>query len=393
MLHKIVDIIKSSTYQIKDGTLFCNDYIIVDLDCIEFLEAKNITENILNTKQVGDRINLELSLAHLNSIGYYEDCETFILKNKYCSSTEVYYIEEIKCFSSASNAFIHKYLSVINLICAIKNIAKHTYTDADIENSIVFREDQFLFLPFKYDSSDIIMINSNDIDKLNSISNVLLEANTEKKLLFINELVDFLNRKEENNRFKFLLSQYIDFYEKCNNAYQFYLSDFSYHKLKIELDSKALDYTQRIQSVINESQTKLIAIPTAFVLVFAAFDFVDLFAIKNVSVMLSLIIFAILIQLFLNNQKSTLNFIRENILSYKEIFNNNKIDEISSKFSLVDKELQKQRNRLGIVEVILWLIPFALICLWLFLIDFQTISCLLYLLFIIIVVVQKIFIR
>lgn len=393
MLQRIVDILKSSTYRIDQGTLFCSSYTIKDLECVEYLEEKNAFENILNSKKIGSVIDLELSLAHLNSLGFYEDCETFILKNKFNFPIDLFYIEELNCFSSQSNEFIQKYTSVITLITAIKKIAKHTYINTDVENSIIFREDQSTFLPFIYNSSDIKLININNVNILNSISDVFGETNTEKELMFINQLIELLNPKEENSRFKFLLSHIAELYDKCNSAYQFYLRDFSYNKLKIELDSKALDYTQKIQSVINESQTKLIAIPTAFVLVFVAFDFADLFAIKNIATMLSLGVFSLLIQLFLDNQKSTLNFIKDNIDSYKETFNGNNIENISSKFSLVGIELKKQRNRLSIVEVILWIIPASLFCLWLFLIDLQAISFILGLSLIVIVTILKIFIR
>lgn len=393
MLQRIVDIIKSSTYRIERGTLFCTNHIVADTDCIEFLETKNVLENILETSQVGATIDLELSLAHLNSIGFYEDCDTFVLKNKFCSPSELFYIDEIKCFSSEYSEFILKYTSVITLIATIKKISKHTYIDTDLENSIIFSEHQSTFLPFIYDSSDIKLININDIDSLNSISDVYGEPSTEKKLMFINQLIEFLNSREEISRFKFLLSHTVELYNKCINAYQYYLRDFSYNKLKIELDSKALEYTQKIQSVINDSQTKLIAIPTAFVLVFAAFDFTDLFAIKNIATMLSLVIFSLLIQLFLNNQKSTLNFIKDNIDSYKETFNGNNIENISHKFSLVEIEFKKQRNRLSIVEVILWAIPAFLFCLWLFLIDFQVISFIVSLSLIVIMTILKIFMR
>lgn len=136
--------------------------------------------------------------------------------------------------------------------------------------------------------------------------------------------------------------------------------------MKIELDSKALEFAQKIQSVINESQTKLIAIPTVFVLAFVSFDYSDLLSNKNIFTIISLFIFAILIQLFLNNQFSTLRFINENVISYKDTFKRNDIDKISSKFSLVDKEREKQEKRLILIEAILWLIPVGLLCTWLF---------------------------
>lgn len=394
MLHRIVDIIKGSTYKIEQGTLFCKSYIVTDIVCIEFLVTENVLENALEINQIGATIDLELSLAYLNSLGFYEDCETFILKNKYCLPSELFYINEINCFSTDDSEFIQKYMSVIALIDAIKKIAKHTFIiDADIENSIIFNEDQSTSLPFIYNSSDIKLININDVDCLNSITDIYSATSTEKKLMYINQVIELLNPIEEIIRFKYMLSHIVEYYNKCNNAYQYYLRDFSYNKLKIELDSKALEYTQKIQSVINDSQTKLIAIPTAFILVFAVFDFTDLFAIKNIATILSLFIFALLIQLFLSNQKSTLNFIKDNIDSYKETFNGNIIESISSKFTLVEIEYRKQRNRLRIVEVILWAIPVCLLCLWLFLINLQAVSVVLILLFIVIVAILKIFMR
>jgi len=392
MLWKIVDIISTSDSRIQEGTLFCDNYIVTDNAIIEYLESINAFENIPTKKQVGDKINLELSLAHLNTIGYFEDCETFIIKNRYSLQLDLYYIDEIKCYSSESNDFFTKYNLIINLINSIKKVAKHTYTDLNIDNSIIFREDKSIFLHFLFDASDIELIKTSESDSINSIIRVFNEDNTEKQLLFINELIDFLNPKDENSRFKFLLSQFGTLYDKCNNAYQFYLRDYSYNKLKIELDSKALDYTQRIQSVINDSQTKLIAIPTAFVLVFVAFDFNDLFAVKNIASILSLFIFAILIQLFLNNQKSTLSFIWENILSYKETFSSNSIETISSKFTLVEKELKKQKNRLRMVEFLLWSIPIVLTSLWLFLINYSVLLCQIKSLFIMIASIMKLFI-
>jgi len=373
MLARIIKVINKSQHHIEDGTIFCNNYIIEDSDCINFLESENIFENFIKTKELGSTVDIELSLAKLNKLGFYENCEIFILKNKYKEPTLLYYIEELDCYSSDTNDFLSKYRSIINLIDSIKEIAKLTYSDTDTDNSIIFREDKSIFIPLIYNNSTINQLNIKEIHKLNLITNSFKEENSEKKLLFINELIDYLIGKDEESKFEFLLLHFIEFYEKCNNAYQFYLSNYSYNKLKIELDSKALEYTQKIQSVINDSQTKLIAIPTAFVLIFAAFDYESLMSVKNIASIVGLLIFSLIIQLFLNNQKSTLNFIWANILSYKESFKGNKIEIISSKFLLVEKEFNKQKKRLKIVEILLWTIPALLICLCIALLSFELI--------------------
>ncbi len=94
MLRRIIDIIKSSNTKISNGTLFCNGYIIADAECIDYLENNNILENSLYSRKNGECVNLELSLAHLNSIGYYEDCITFCIKNKYVLPSKKFFIEE-----------------------------------------------------------------------------------------------------------------------------------------------------------------------------------------------------------------------------------------------------------------------------------------------------------
>ncbi len=371
MLKKIVELINNSNSSIKDGTIFCKDHIILEKDCIEFLVTENILENDLYSTEIETKIDLELNLKRLNAVGYYDKCEDFIIKNKYSEPEILYYINELNFFSTESCDFSNNYKCILELISAITKVSKHSYDDSGIHKSIVFREDKSSFIPFIYNLPTVLNINDKELEKINSFSECLKEENSKKTVLFINELIDFLSGKIEENKFEYLISHFTEFYEKCNNAYQYYLSNFSYNKLKIELDSKALEFTQKIQTVINDSQTKLIAIPTAFIFVFAAFDYKNLMALKNIATIIGLFIFSILIQLFLNNQKSTLNFIWENIRSYKSSFNENNIDKISSKFSLVEKEFDKQKTRLKIVETILWTIPVVLFCMWIFLIEFE----------------------
>ena len=46
------------------------------------------------------------------------------------------------------------------------------------------------------------------------------------------------------------------------------LKKFSYHDLKNEVDEDILDYTKKIYSTVNDIQTKLIAVPAAYLLIF-----------------------------------------------------------------------------------------------------------------------------
>ncbi|KAA4740423.1 hypothetical protein F3B34_15565 [Bacteroides fragilis] len=252
---------------------------------------------------------------------------------------------------------------IITLINAISHISKHSYTDVDINNAIIFREDKSLFLPFIYDSSDIRDIKIEDSEKFTFLSDLFNNSDSDKKLLFINELIDFLSPYNENDRFRYLLLYICEFISKANNAYQYYIRNFSYNKLKSELDNAALEFSKKIQTVINESQTKLIAIPAAFVLSAANIEFNNILSIKNITILISLYIFAVLIGIFLNNQSSVLKMIDKNIQTYKDTFDSNN-SVVKEAFTLVDKELKKQKTRLLVTQFINWGIPVLLTLLY-----------------------------
>jgi hypothetical protein len=332
---------------------------------IDFLNDRDIIENTNYENKPGETVDLELSLSGLNKIGYYQTKDDLIRKNRYEYPTDVFWVAQLGHFSDESIAtFYWKFELIIRLIDAVIKIAKHNYTDVDVNYALITNDDKALLLPLICSSGQIDALVAVELDQITLVINVFEDTNTEKKLLFINELIDYLSPVTETERFDTLLRTIMEFTDKCQNAYQYYLRDFSYNKLKIELDSKALEFTQKIQGVINDSQTKLVTIPTAFVLVFAAFDFKDLSSVKNLIAVVSLFIFAVLIQVFLNNQYSSLNFTAASITAYKETFSQNNIIKFQEKFTLVDNELVKQRRRLCLITWLLWLIPSSLLLIW-----------------------------
>lgn len=198
---------------------------------------------------------------------------------------------------------------------------------------------------------------------MNYATELFKKNNSEEKLLFINELMEFLSNVTEENRFVYLLQNFNEYYSKSIDSFQYYIRNFSYNKLKSELDNAILDYSKKIQSVINDAQSKLIAIPAAFVLAAANIEFDNILSIKNIAILISLYIFALLIGIFLNNQSSVLNMIDINIQSYKGSFGGNG-NVVKDAFILVDKELIKQKNRLFITQFINWGIPALLTLLY-----------------------------
>lgn len=192
----------------------------------------------------------------------------------------------------------------------------------------------------------------------------------------MNEFVDFCLNFDDEIRFTLMIDNFDSFINKAFSMYDFYLRNFSYNKLKLEIDSKAIEFNQKLQSVINESQTKLIAIPVAFVLVLTSLDYDNIISSKNIFSIFGLFIFSFLLQIFLHNQKSAIKFIEENIDHYKSTFKKQDKNEVEISFNRVNNEKNKQFERLILIEVIVWFIPFFTTGILLFLYNYQIVALL-----------------
>src|SRR5690606_22982018 len=108
------------------------------------------------------------------------------------------------------------------------------------------------------------------------------------------------------NRFSYLIKNFKRFYEKCEVSYSYYLTNFSYNKLKIEVDNAVLDFSKNIRSVINDSQTKLIAIPAAFLFLCIEIDWQNSWGLKSFIIVIASLLFSYLIDIFILNQTASL---------------------------------------------------------------------------------------
>lgn len=375
MLDKIVQIIiSSSSIIIGENVLFCQ-HQINDLEFISQLYEENVIENTsIDSYKVNDIVILEFSLTSLLSKGFYYNVDIFLKWNYYEFPKQEIYIYELNNYLAESVNFKEEYNSIVNLVKQIIEISKYSYQEDELLNSIIVREEKSLFLILKYSFDDLKSIDKEKVSLIESFIDILKSHITmDKKNIYLNQLVEFLYKEEEQTRFSYLIRNFDKYIKKSSATYNYYLRDFSYNKLKIELDSKALEFSQKLQSVINDSQTKLIAIPTALVFVLSTLDYENINAIKNYLALVGLILFCIFIQIFINNQKSAIAFIEENINYYKGTFKDD-INEIKESFKKVELEKNKQIKRLFQIQILLWLIPIITISVLFFVNGYKYIS-------------------
>ncbi|MNV31879.1 hypothetical protein D3C71_1232010 [compost metagenome] len=273
-----------------------------------------------------------------------------------------FYVYSEKCLypENTENKSISSYLAIVNLIDCLSSLAAYKSE----ESLYILQDKSGVAVPLLY-SKILTEGQQPNLENISSFTNTI-NTHTEKKKIFTKELIDFLSlENDENGRLSYLFMKFDQFHAQYEAAYTFFLSDFSYSKLKLELESAILDYSKNIRAIINDSQTKLIAIPAAFLVASTQLDLDNVYLVKNFLIVVTSYIFSILIEIFIRNQESALKIFEDNIRSYKTTFiikNNNTETNykstlqsiISDGFSAIDLELSNQRKRLILIRWINW---------------------------------------
>ncbi|WP_343686735.1 hypothetical protein [Chryseobacterium gleum] len=347
-------------------------FCITDVKQINLLQEVEI-DNILNEKgipvsdnelKVGQTYVFDLAWTSLRRHNFYTTCADFVMFNNKDKSEE-FYILEINCTEKdIDNFFIKNYHDLI----LIKEFIVKISNDNIQEKYLIYFENRYLKIPNILSPDNISKIEYVlDKDLLTNFFIDYEKSSDEIKAIFKSELINFLNEISEGERLKFLYYNFSDFYKRCIIGYEYYIKDFSYIKVKTELDNAVLDFSKNIRTVVNDSQNKLIIIPAAVVLAFTTFEVKEPFNTKNIFVLASSVLFAYMMDSFVNNQKSALEIIKTNITNYKTLFfnkNKSKTENLNGmildSFEKADDELQRQENWMLGIKIINWIIPISL---------------------------------
>lgn len=286
---------------------------------------------------------------------YYEKVEDLINSNKYSYPDLPFFIYELNYSSNngQSNLVIENYKNTIVLIDFLKTVSDHF-----VEDEIFFFGTKKLTIKLKYSHEDLVT-NSN----YNELIKHILESVDieERKIIFCNELISFASSFEADKCFINISKRFDDLFYNYKKSYSFYLEKYSYNKVKAELDNDIISYGTRIQSVINDIQTKLISIPIAFLLISAQFDLSGVKMMNNLLLIISSIIFSCLLEILLQNQFFTLKFVYQDVKMYKLRIDENKKkainEDLDGLFNKIYRSYRKQNKLLHLIRFLIWTIP------------------------------------
>ncbi len=356
MIKEITAIIRTSANTRTEGDILYCEHTVQDANLLERLyEAALLHNSGIEDLRPGDIVILEFSFAALFSQGIYENRASFLRKHYYRHPSRDIFICETGSYFTDDHIFHTAYTVVVRFMEALAGLAQFSYFEEELRKLLLVREDVSLLLPLHYTCADLSALKATTLEQLQDVT-VLFSGNAfpDRQGLFINELIHYLQQEPEAQRFSFLLQHFGQYYTRATSAYTYYLRNFSYNKLRLEMDAKALDFSQRLQGVVNDIQNKLIVIPSAFVLVITTFIvnrnrlfYVNIFSFAG------FLIFCAYFQIFIANQRSLLRIIKSHIDKYLGTFREAAFEELKASFSLVYEEHRNQSFRLLLVNMIL----------------------------------------
>lgn len=268
-----------------------------------------------------------------------------------------FFLKDSKWASTDPNPplIVQKYRVLLDFIGALVGTAE--YFDKNSQE-LVFFIDKKLVLPILYNKQALEDLETETTELL--LEKIKDETHKEqKKVILAKELTLMLSPIPSENRFTKLIKSMDDIEKSYNDGYRLFVAEFSYEKIKDQIETEKLREMEKIHKTFSDIQNQILSIPVAMVIVATQLKPAEkigtAFWINN-TVLVSVWVFFALTLLILLNQKSTLSVINEEVERKREKIKKDYAaiqDLIEGAFRAIEKRLSRQKCILYIVIIIL----------------------------------------
>lgn len=268
-------------------------------------------------------------IAYCLPNGFYLSLEVMlgVISNR-VSTPSNFYLLDIDYFYSKESTdepplLIKKYLSATNLFNLLSKSADHVI-EIGSEKRLIFLASNKKEITPTYNSHDLV-----ELPNIESFKNDFIDTNQhaeQKKAILKSAITDLFNGVS-SIPFSLVISKFSELYKITNENYNLYVSEFSFNKVKAEIERERLDATIKLNKAFSDIQNQLLAIPAAIIV--AGGQMVDSkgFDSKNLILWIGVVVFSIFMALLIRNQKNTLVAIEHEI--------NLQWDQLKSKYSAI----------------------------------------------------------
>ncbi len=232
---------------------------------------------------------------------------------------------------------------------------------ADFERSpdprypdLTFFQGQKVDMRLKYAPSDLVGLRH--IEDL--AEELTAQADKEpRRQIFVRTLVDTLAPVESPDRFRHLLREFGRVYDSYTRSHQLYMEDFSFEEVRSAFEEKKVAFVKELHGVVTDAQSKLVAIPLAFLVVAASLNPEDGVSLPNVVLLLGAVLFSFLLDVLVRNQKDALEAIKADVDLLRDRYTSradSPLAILNRGFSNLDNQYAKQKTRLKILQGVVW---------------------------------------
>lgn len=343
-----------------NGSLVLKKEDIINIKNIISLvsEMRDSEDRFFQENDIGAHVqkNIKFTIDVRNETSYHDTFSSFIEKNKLKLETDKFYIKELDCLydSKCSNEKVNLYLENIKLIELLQTLATYqNKVGSDLELFFYEVEDGGLKLKIDYNSDSLSHIN---VSKINELKTHFFnkEDKEERKQIFITEMIGLL---KSDNSYSYLLQQWDSLVRNYEKAFKFYLSGFSFDKIKTSSTVYFQQFTDRVFEQVNKATVNIFIVPSVYVLMLKSFPLSDNNSIlQSIVLLVSMFIFSLVMHAVLfNNMKEGLNSIEEDINKFKEKANPI-IGDLHEELTKLKQNIDKQYGKILVLKWANWIL-------------------------------------
>jgi len=213
-------------------------------------------------------------------------------------------------------AVVAEYLHACRLYQMMRSVADLA---DDGQNRMVFLQthDEKLTVFLRYTREHLLALK--DLDEFASTFVESTHHKEQKRAIIRTALIDLFS-SESCIDFGQLLQQFGSFIDRVRSAYAMYVSEFTFEKIKAEVEKDNVDSTIKLQKTITDIQNQLLVFPVAVFLAGIQMSAESALTIKNSVTWLGCIVFVGITLVLISNQRYTISAIsREVSLRYAKI--------------------------------------------------------------------------
>lgn len=266
-----------------------------------------------------------------------------------------FYLADFDCLYSGDETklppIVQHYLSATKLYALLGKTSDHQGGVGDVKTLIFLQKEKIEITP-QYAVKDL-----HELGSLESFESDFIASHThqeQKKTIVKTALLEFFSGRSKLP-FAELLGRFDDFIEKVRASYQLYVAEFSFQKVKAEVEKEKLDAMLKLNKVFSDIQSQLLAVPVALVLVGGQMEDKSAWTSKNLMIWLGALAFAILMDLLIRNQRHTLNAVKQEIDQQRSQIES-KYQSIAKRFGGIYDEIddrhKHQRRLIAVVDLL-----------------------------------------